>query len=178
MKVRLLMVLVVAALAGRADGKPPSAAQLNAARNDADLSRFRRQAREAVGTGIATPEQVEAMNFVGPPPAWMAPVEPAPAPRPEAPKVEKKPARKAWELPGGAFNPFAPDGPDRIPQDARMDGREAAMRAGIHAGRLSPVEIRRRAKAGSKKARLAGELAEIYEREFLAGFASALAGGR
>lgn len=181
MKVRLLMVLVVAALAGRAEGKPPSAAQLNAAKNEADLARFRRQAREEVGTGIATPEQVEAMNFVGPPPAWMVPAAPAtadpPAPKAE-PKAEKAPARKAWELPGGAFNPFAPEGPDRIPQDARQAGHLAAMRAGIHAGRLSPQEIRRRGKVAAKQARLTGEYAEVFEREFLAGFASALAGRR
>ena len=175
MKKILTALTILVALAAVAEAQTvilvnPSAAQANAFRNEADLARFRRQAREEVGDGVATPEQAARMNFVGPltpagnglPPGMGAPQDPAPAP---------KKAQKANWINDPAANPFAPQTAPSVGSNGREAGRASAMRAGHHAGRMKAAEITRRAKAAAP-ARLTDEDEAVFVREFLTGFAA------
>ena len=155
MKTILTALTIALALAAAAEAQTvilvnPSSARLNEWQNAAAAARFRRQAREEVGTGVATPEQVARMNFV--------PTQPADESFPvAAPKVPEPAPEKV--------NPA-------VVALGREAGRISAQKAGHHAIRLGSSEVARRAKAAAPS-KISKEDKAVFVREFVAGFAAA-----
>ena len=82
--------------------------------------------------------------------------------------------RHQTDFPAGPMPSGFPIGQEVANSQALAAGRQAAVKAGPHAKRLTASEITRRAKAVAVKTKIPADRRESFERDFLAGFAAAV----